>query len=141
MHSGCYTAQDIQDKADIVSAFCIIMGLEISVSKLRRFVWAVTGKSAQPCAEMIIRGLNWVPTTIPVEQDGCLTYLGGLYDVKKRDKTALAEITEIARTHCAEVMATRASAITKLACANMTQSAEAEERQRITCATVEKEAH
>jgi len=45
MHTGSYSATDIQRKADIVSGFCIIMGLEISVSKLRRFVWAATGST------------------------------------------------------------------------------------------------
>ena len=69
---------------------------------------------------MIIRGFNWAATQIPAQTDGCLTYLGGLYDLKKRDSTAIKEMKEVARTHCAEVNATKATAVTKLACANMT---------------------
>ena len=104
---------------DIVSAFCVTMGIEISVRKLRRFVWAATGGSKATFPDMIIRGFNWVASQIPAQADGCLIYLGGLYDLKRRDSTAIKKMTEVARTHCAEVNAIKATAVTKLACANM----------------------
>ena len=72
------------------------MGLEISVTKLRRFVWAATGSSAMSCPDMTIRGLHWEPTPIPAASNGCLTYLGGLYDLERRDITALKEIKDVA---------------------------------------------
>ena len=78
LHAGSYTIADIQRKADIVSAFCIIMGLQLSVGKLRRFVWAATGGSNVTFPDMIIRGFNWTANPIPAQTEGCLTYLGGL---------------------------------------------------------------
>ena len=137
MHAGSYTATDIQRKADIVSGFCVIMGLEISVTKLRRFVWAATGSSASSCPDMTIRGLNWEATPIPVASQGCLTYLGGLYDLKRRDSTALQEIKEVAVTHCAEVGATRASSVTKVACASLTTVNKVRYKAKLTSASLD----
>ena len=137
MHAGSYTAADIQQKADIVSGFCVIMGLEISVTKLRRFVWAASGSSAMSCPDMTIRGLHWEPTPIPAASNGCLTYLGGLYDLKRRDITALKEIKDVAITHCAEVGATRASAVTKSACAALTTFNKVRYKAKLTSATLD----
>ena len=136
LHAGGYTAADIQRKADIVSAFCVVMGLEISVNKLRRFVWAATGGNKASFPDMIIRGINWTATPIPAQTEGCLTYLGGLYDLKRRDRSALEEMKEVARTHCAEVNATKATSITKLACANMTTLNKVRYKAKLTSASL-----
>ena len=85
---------------------------------------------------MNIRGFNWTDVPIPAQTEGCLTYLGGLYDLKKQDRTALAEIKEVARTHCAEVNATKASAVTKLACANMTTVSKVRYKAKLTSASL-----
>ena len=137
MHAGSYSATDIQRKADIVSGFCVLMGLEISVTKLRRFVWAATGSTKDTCPDMTIHGLNWDATPVVTSTEGCLTYLGGLYDLKRRDSTALQEIKDIAVTHCAEVGATRASSVTKLACASLTTVNKVRYKAKLTSATLE----
>jgi hypothetical protein len=41
--SGARTQEALQRKADIVSTFCMIFGLQLSTTKLRRFVMAHSG--------------------------------------------------------------------------------------------------
>jgi len=108
------STQELQRKADIVSAFCLVMGLQISTSKLRRFVLVHSGLEAGGNNCTTIHHNDWISEEIPVQQDGSLVYLGGMRDLDGSTKQALEEMEDIALKHCAEVQICAASAQTKV---------------------------
>ena len=122
------TPEALQRKADIVSTFCLIMGLQLSTTKLRRFVMAHSGLDEEDDTTIVhlygtkahVDGPTWDAIEIQASTQGTLEYLGGKYDTDGSARTIIDEIKEVARTHCAEIGNTAASALTKLKCSNMT---------------------
>ena len=104
-------AQELQRKADIVSAFCLVMGLQISSTKLRRFVLVHSG--LEEANSTIIHHNEWTSEEIQVQKEGCMNYLGGMWDLEGSTKSALEDMEDIARKHCAEIQICAASAQTK----------------------------
>jgi len=66
------TPEALQRKADIVSTFCLIMGIQLSTSKLRRFVMAHSGLSEEDNTTIVhqygsretVDGPEWEASTI-----------------------------------------------------------------------------
>ena len=123
------TPEALQRKADIVSTFCMIMGLQLSTSKLRRFVMAHSGldENVQPSLMVHkfgkptnIDGVSWNSEDIEVNAEGVLEYLGGKYDMHGDSVATLSDLKTIAITHCAEIGNTAATGLTKISVANMT---------------------
>ena len=134
------TPEALQRKADIVSTFCLIMGLQISTSKLRRFVLAHSGLEVEGNMTTIVHqyggretveGPQWEPTDISATLDGTLEYLGGKYDSDGSARSVLDEIKYIANSHCAEIGNTAASAVTKVRCLSMTTYAKIRYRSKL----------
>jgi len=134
------TPEALQRKADIVSTFCIILGLQISTSKLRRFVMAHSGLDVEDDNTTVVHlhgtrehvdGPRWEPINIYAAQDGTLEYLGGKYDSDGSTRTVLEEVKHIANTHCAEIGNTAASAVTKTRCLSMTTYAKIRYRTKL----------
>ena len=62
----------MQQKADIVSAFAMVCGMEV----LRAFHYSF-GKFKENCpSDLIIHTLGWVPTSVPIATQGDLKFLG-----------------------------------------------------------------
>ena len=112
--SCCLTPDQIQRKADIVSAFCLITGITISVDKLRRVVHTWSRRPLTETPVMYIHEYGWIPRAIPVTTDGSTSYLGVAYDASNSGKTALVTLLSIAKQTCNTVVHTRASDTTKL---------------------------
>ena len=107
------TAAELQRKADIVSAFCVVMGLQLSTSKLRRFVMIHSGLDGEANAT-VVHHKHWMPESIAAQNDGTLEYLGGLRDVDGSSRTELEVMKDIAKKHCAEIQICAASSATKI---------------------------
>jgi hypothetical protein len=80
------TSQELQRKADIVSAFCLVMGLQISTTKLRRFVLVHSGLETEGTGSTTIHHTDWTSEEIKIQQEGSMTYLGGMRDLEGSTK-------------------------------------------------------
>ena len=58
----------LQEKADIISAWCVLTGIEISVKKLRTFGvhWGVWKKDNP----LLVHTKGWTPMEIKIREDG-----------------------------------------------------------------------
>ena len=112
--SCCLTPEQIQRKADIVSAFCLITGITISIDKLRRVVHTWSRRPLTDTPVMYIHEYGWIPRAIPVTTDGSTSYLGVAYDASYSGKTALQTLLSISTQTCNTIVHTRASDTTKL---------------------------
>jgi len=79
--SSSRTLDGLQRKADIVSAFCIIFGLQIVPKKLRAFRadWSPLQKQ-RPAEELTVHLKGWQPNPISIRTEGHCKYLGLLVD-------------------------------------------------------------
>jgi hypothetical protein len=83
------TLEALQNKADIISAWCILTGIEISHTKLRSFGvhWGVWRKDLP----LVVHSKDWARREIKLLSDGSLKHLGlksdmdGLHSVQKSD--------------------------------------------------------
>ena len=85
--SGMSTRQGLQLKADIVSAFSIIFGLDIATNKLRTFLHFPTGviPPSSQHQNITIFTTGWTNHSITVSTTGTLKVLGKLYDISSVD--------------------------------------------------------
>eukprot|EP01034_Spumella_vulgaris_P029001 gene29001-35972_t len=116
MESTAKTNKGMQQKADVVSAFCIIFELTISPGKLRRYFqdWSknVTVDELTP---MIVHTKGWVAHHVPIEVEGNTPYLGGQFAITPKDsKVMLNDMLDTARRHCNAIQHTSGSAASKL---------------------------
>ena len=91
-------AEHLQEKADIVSAFCVLTGLQLSHGKLRRVVQNVMPNNV--LQEMIVYRHPWQPCKVAINTTEPTEYLGGIYDVHSSGTSALELALETADTHC-----------------------------------------
>ena len=95
------TGPGLQRKADIVSAFCIVFGMEIATPKLRavQIHWGHEDRRGQPTPHLTIRNRHWSNTSqVPLRQwndvDAKPTkYLGILFDYINSNATHLSLTT------------------------------------------------
>ena len=113
--STALDAAGIQRKADIVSAFCLITGISISMDKLRRVLhdWKKQPSTSE-VPDMFIHTYNWEPHAIKGTTEGSTNYLGVAYDANMSGKTAFTTLMDTAKLQCGTVTHTRASDTTKL---------------------------
>ena len=101
--SATSTISGLQLKADIVSAYAIIFGLDIATSKLRTFLHHPSGKKPNSSPQRItIHTSGWIPTHIRIATSGKLKALGKLYDISSIDlhKTQYEETLLRAQKSC-----------------------------------------
>ena len=84
------SAEFLQRKADIISALCIILGLQMSESKIRRVVQTFL-PTKQHAAVMFttVHAVGWVPHSVPVQSSSATEFLGGIHDMDDSSKTTL----------------------------------------------------
>ena len=113
--SGTLTAVAMQRKADIVSAFCLITGISISMDKLRRVLhdWQPKEHSITT-PDMLIHTYGWTPQAIPTKY-GTTKYLGVDQDIDNSGKSSLDNLLHTAKIHCATLAVANATDTTKLA--------------------------
>ena len=106
------TAKALQDKADIVSAWCLYTGLKISHGKLRTFgiKWGADQTASPP---LIIRGPDWSPTEVPICKDGVMTHLGVIWNMKKENTNQFTSTKKKCLTLALELLATRVAPETR----------------------------
>ena len=84
---------DLQAKADIVSGWCLIMGVKISHAKFRTFGldWGVKRKTS---GNLIVHKEGWTEVLVDVRSDGVLTHLGMVWNTDLKNKELWGTITE-----------------------------------------------
>ncbi len=84
---------DLQAKADVVSAWCLIMGVKISHAKFRTFGmdWG-TKKKVE--GKLIIHTEGWTEVLVDVRSDGVLTHLGMIWNTDMNNKELWNGIVE-----------------------------------------------
>ena len=131
------THGELQRKADIVSAFCAIMGLHLSTSKLRRFVMVNSGlQEDAEAAATIVHNYGWTEVTVEAQENGVLEYLGGKRDTTGQCKAALQNLHELVVAHCAETVICAASADTKVGCIDVSTYAKARSKANLMSLTL-----
>jgi hypothetical protein len=104
--SACGTLKALRAKAEVVSAFCIVFGLDIATLKLRTFHVSWGNENCgllQPTGKpyldsngkvdtrdyiSIYQG-NWVETRIPLASEGAMRYLGVHWDMNLSGQTIM----------------------------------------------------
>ena len=110
-------ASEIQRKAEIMSAFCLICGVTLSYKKLRRAVQHWIGPTRPDHhLPMKIYEYGWTPRDIAIKVDGATEFLGGLHDLQHTGTPQAEAAEEVARLHRNILDGTYASGTTKLMC-------------------------
>jgi hypothetical protein len=74
----------LQKKADLVSAFCIVLGLQLSHKKIRRIVQLFTHpRNNNHVMSTTVYSSGWTPHEVPAQTSGAIEFLGGIYDADK----------------------------------------------------------
>jgi len=88
------SVEGIQQRADIVSAFCIIFGLRIATKKIRAFGIDWGHGSAPSSASVVLHLDGWEEVAIPLLPSGTLKYLGVHIDMDLTFSTQLRLMNE-----------------------------------------------
>ena len=116
------------------------MGLQISTTKLRRFILGTQGLNDDDASgDTIVHTFQWEPEHIHMHTDEPLLYLGGQWDDNGLSKTELDDTKAMVRAHCAEVGATAASAETKLGSTKLVTYAKARYKGKIATWTLKEQ--
>ena len=84
--SGMSSITGLQLKADIVSAYAIIFGLDIATTKLRTFLHHPSGIIPKtPTYSINIHTTGWIEHKINISTTGTLKALGKLFDISSTD--------------------------------------------------------
>ena len=103
------TLQALQRKADIISAFCIVAGIQISVTKLRAFA-VVWGNGNQHTTDQIMIHMGkWIPTQISMKSDGDFTQLGSRWNMDLGNDKAFTDAKDIIDLACSKIVTKRGS--------------------------------
>jgi hypothetical protein len=107
------TLEAIQKKADVVSGFCIIYGLELSIQKFRSFAinWGNPEKASNH--EIIVHTEGWLPTRIGMKQDGSFKHLGVTWDMDLLNNTQHSQAIDLLRSMLSRVVVKTGSPETK----------------------------
>ena len=89
------THEALQAKADIVSAFCLIFGLEVAVQKkLRCFHLKWCADDPLVPDHIVIHLAGWRPHSVPLQNDGLMKHLGVRWDMSLHNVTQEMLATE-----------------------------------------------
>ena len=103
----------IQIKAEIMSAFTIYMGMEISADKLRAFKidW---GNEYRPTDnQLTIYRRGWEPITVQTKQTGDLKHLGIIWGMDLANSTQFSKANELLKEWCKKAQASKLSKSSK----------------------------
>ena len=120
LHSMASSHKVLKRKADLVSAFCCVMGLELSVKKLRRFIFSYMKWVSEIPPPITFHLDRWTPHLVHVRLQGHSKYLGVQLDPDNLNAVTLQSCKDIARKDSQKIKSSRASAATNLAVLVMT---------------------
>ena len=105
----------LQSKADNVSEYCCVMGLQLSIKTLRRFLFAYTRWEENVPASIIVHRDGWTPHHVDVCLRGHHKSLGVQMDPTNLNAVTLQTSKDIASQDNQTILSSRASAATKTA--------------------------
>jgi len=111
----------LQYKADLVCAFCMVVGFDIKIAKLRTFC---VNSKATTQEFLTIHTAGWVPHNVPIQTTGSVKYLGSLigidlqaYNAHRAQEHVATTMSNLARrtaTPTAKAMALRLSVMAQV---------------------------
>ena len=119
MDSKTATIEGLQRKADIVSAFCVLFNINISIPKLRRVSSHWQQKKGDAAENIIIHTRGWQAQEVEGTSKEATEYLGVKYDTDNSGSTALREMLSMASKVCNIIRHTTASVESKMLVAIM----------------------
>ena len=128
MLSFAATLKGLQRKADIVSAFSIIFGMDISLPKLRlhHFNFSAHELHVADPTHLIVHTGVWEPQEVAFREDSTLKHLGVLLEAANdgiQDEQYIKTLTKLELT-CKAIASRRADATDKLLALNVTVAAQ-----------------
>ncbi|OXE37562.1 MAG: hypothetical protein CGW95_00900, partial [Phenylobacterium zucineum] len=99
------TLTGLQRTADIMSAFAILLDLEISIAKLRAGVFNASSHSSE---YIVIHTAGWTPHTLQLKTTGTIKLLGVVFDIAGPQTTQKA-LTKQRLTRACTIMASQRS--------------------------------
>ena len=76
------TEELLQKKAELFSAFCIVLGLQLSHGKIRRlFQNFLPNKQKARASHMTVYTTGWVPHAVPIQSTGSSVFLGAIVNM------------------------------------------------------------
>ena len=103
----------LQDRADLISAFAILMNMEIAIPKLRVFGVEWGNPFRNNTNILKVHTMGWVCTDIPVKQDGELKHLGILWSMDLYNLMNLDSALSLIKKWSIAVRRSRLSAASK----------------------------
>ena len=80
LNSFSSSLEGLQENADIVSAFCVVMGIDLSPKKLRAFMRICGGESESEKTWNLLSIWGWIPHTIKLDSEQAQKSLGVIHD-------------------------------------------------------------
>jgi hypothetical protein len=106
--------ESLQEKADIISGFCIVCGLSLATQKFRAFGLRWGNQWATHADSVTIHTQGWLPIVVPLLEDGTLTHLGRTWDMFLNSANAAITMSKYCEDALTYVIRRKASADTKL---------------------------
>ena len=106
--------QSLQEKADLVSAFCVWSGLTLAVDKFRAFAINWGNENIDMGTDIVIHTKGWVPMTVPLKTNGSLKHLGVTWDMELGNDTQRNQLENYLSEALAYIVARRASTQCKI---------------------------
>jgi hypothetical protein len=104
------TIEGLQAKADIVSAFTLLFGLQLATKKFRGFAVNWGNEYREMAKEVIIHGQGWTEAAVTLQGDGSLKHLGVFWDMDMTNYSQRQALMTRLRGALAHVTTRKASA-------------------------------
>ena len=103
------TAQGIQNKADMMSAACLILGFELAMKKFRAFVLQWGNEYCVEAPTIQVHYGGWESMEIPLQRTGTFKHLGVVWSPDLGNEDHFRVIMEDVEGTCAYIMARQAT--------------------------------
>jgi len=103
------TATGLQNKADMMSAICRILGFELAIKKFRAFVFQWGNAHCNAAATIDVYEGKWERTSITLQRGGTFKHLGVVWSPDLGNDEHFSAIIKDVEETCAYVMARQAT--------------------------------
>ena len=108
------TMESLQDKADIISAFAILLNMELAIPKLRAFAIEWGNPHRVYNKSLTVHSFGWTPIEVDVKSDGDLKHLGITWSMDLTNLSCFQHAQNIIKTWGNIVRKSRLSPASKI---------------------------
>jgi hypothetical protein len=99
--SEAYTDELLQKKAELFSAFCIVLGLQLSHGKIRRlFQNFLPNKHKTRATHMTVYTVGWEAHAVPIQSTGSSIFLDAIIDMDNSGADTFQWLNDTAKLAC-----------------------------------------